>query len=290
MSPVSYGNGVTKISFAEVSSDSSLSNLSINLGALSPVFASSTLSYTAADTEENKVTITPTASDANASITVNGSAVVSGGSRDAYLNHGENTVNIIITATDGVSSSTYQIVVNKTSEDPVLTTLHEFNWEATIGRNPRADLLYYNGKLYGMTERGRTGTLLDSNDVDGVIFSINPDGTDFTVLHYFEANENPRGSLILSADNTKLYGMTYGQWDSNADKIFSIDLDGSNFTVLHEFDNAGNSVRAYGSLLLFDNKLYGMTTEGGVPFCIWEEGGGMLGIFLWLWYSFFYRY
>ncbi|MFA5359808.1 MAG: choice-of-anchor tandem repeat GloVer-containing protein [Patescibacteria group bacterium] len=267
------GSNVTKISFAEVSSDSSLSNLSINLGALSPVFASSTFSYTATDTEENKVTVTPTAGDENASITVNGSAVVSGGSRDAYLNHGENTVNIIITATDGVSSSTYQIVINKTSEDPVFTTLHEFNWETTIGQSPKGDLLFYNGKLYGMTEGGNTGTLLNNNDIDGTIFSIDPDGTDFTVLHYFEANENPQGSLILSADNTKLYGMTYGEWDSNADKIFSIDLDGSNFTVLYEFDNGGHSVRPHGSLLLFDNKLYGMTTEGGIPVCIWEEGG-----------------
>ena len=257
------GNSVTKISFAEVSSDSSLSNLSINLGALSPAFASSTFIYTASDTEENKVTVTPTSGNEDSAITINGTAVTSGSSRDVYIYHGENTINVVVTATDGVSSSTYQIVINKTSEDPVFTTLHEFNWETTIGEEPRADLLFYNGKFYGMTERGKIGALLDNDSIDGVIFSIDPDGTDFTALHYFEENENPHGSLILSADNTKLYGMTYSEWSSNADKIFSINLDGSDFTVLHAFDNGESSARPVGSLLLSGNKLYGMTQQGG---------------------------
>jgi len=100
---------------AEPSHDATLSNLTISSGTLSPAFSSDTKDYTdSVDNSVTSVTITPTANQANATITVNGNTVASGSaSGQIALNVGSNTILTVVTAQDGVTIGTYTITVNR---------------------------------------------------------------------------------------------------------------------------------------------------------------------------------
>ena len=98
-----------------LSNNANLSALTISSGVLTPVFAANTLNYT--DGVANAVaslTVTPMAADANATITVNGNAVLSGStSASIALAVGNNNVSVVVTAQDGTTIQTYTIVVNR---------------------------------------------------------------------------------------------------------------------------------------------------------------------------------
>jgi uncharacterized repeat protein (TIGR03803 family) len=109
--------------------------------------------------------------------------------------------------------------------------------------------------LYGTTQVGGNGS--------GTIFSVNTDGTGYTVLHTFidSAGSCPYAGLLLSG--SKLYGTTPG----GGGIVFSMNTDGSDFTVLH---SGGGSPLA--EVTLAGNTLYG-TTEDDV-FSVNTDGSG----------------
>ncbi len=86
-----------------------LSAYVISSGVLSPVFNSATIAY--ADTVANAIstiTITPTVSQANATVKIAGTAVASGTASAAIpVSVGENTIETIVTAQDGTTTKTY---------------------------------------------------------------------------------------------------------------------------------------------------------------------------------------
>ncbi len=100
-----------------LSNDASLSNLAVSAGSLTPAFASSTLVYTdAVSNATTSIAFTPTASDANASIKVNGVTVASGSTSGSIaLNPGANPLNVVVTAQDGTTIQTYTVTVNRAS-------------------------------------------------------------------------------------------------------------------------------------------------------------------------------
>ena len=137
--------------------------------------------------------------------------------------------------------------------------LHYFGGGAADGWLPLGGLTLDSGKLYGVTYSGGDSDL-------GTVFSIDTDGTNFTLLHEFAGGLNdgsgPDGSLTL--DSGKLYGTTSGGGDSDIGTIFSLDTDGSNFTLLHEFaGGAEDGDWPRGNLIPDSGKLYGMTGYGG---------------------------
>ncbi len=95
------------------SSDANLINLTVSEGTLSPAFNSGIMAY--ADTVSNSttsITATPTDSDSTATITVNGIPTASGTASDAIpLAVGSNTITVVITAQDGVTTHTYTVIV-----------------------------------------------------------------------------------------------------------------------------------------------------------------------------------
>ena len=122
-------DGVTKITYTITitrapSSNDNLSDLSLSAGTLSPVFAGGTTSYTAAAGSVASIKVTPTTADPTATITVNGTAVVSGtASGPIALNTGANIVNVIVTAQDGVTKQTYTLTVGEGSNGAYLSNL-----------------------------------------------------------------------------------------------------------------------------------------------------------------------
>ncbi len=107
------------------SSDAYLSDLVVRVNgakmSLSPEFDEETVSYSvAAASTATYVTITPTAADANSSITVNGREVKSGGTSTSISLVGTTTrIPIIVTAEDGSNTCRYYVTINKNnSVDP----------------------------------------------------------------------------------------------------------------------------------------------------------------------------
>jgi hypothetical protein len=115
---------VTKNGFTWQYSDANLSGLTISSGTLSPSFASATITYTVSLANGiTGFTVTPTANESHATITVNGTAIASGVSSSFIpLAAGANTISIVVTAQDGTTVKTYTITATRATAAPTLTT------------------------------------------------------------------------------------------------------------------------------------------------------------------------
>lgn len=98
------------------SDDATLSSLKLSAGSLDQAFAPETTRYTATvPVEENSVAVIPVPSDVNASIKVNDEGVASGSrSKGMDLALGaDNTISIVVTAQDGVTTKTYTVNISR---------------------------------------------------------------------------------------------------------------------------------------------------------------------------------
>ncbi|MCV9928594.1 cadherin-like beta sandwich domain-containing protein [Flavobacterium sp. LS1R49] len=96
------------------SDDANLIDLEISKGTLSPAFAEGTTEYTTTvPNDVTSITVTPSDSDVNATVTVNGVEVPSGtASGEIALQVGENTITTVVTAQDGTVKE-YTVVVTR---------------------------------------------------------------------------------------------------------------------------------------------------------------------------------
>jgi uncharacterized repeat protein (TIGR03803 family) len=141
------------------------------------------------------------------------------------------------------------------------TVLHTFTGGGSDGAEQyNMNLAVYNGQLFGFTERGG-----DNNW--GTAYRIDPDGTNFTLLHEFTGGVSdgkwPETAPTMVGDT--LYGTTNGAGVNASGTIFSLKSDGTGFTLLHSFDsaNTANGSEPFGGLLYYGNTLYGATQYGG---------------------------
>ena len=154
------------------SSDNRLSALSISRGTLSPGFSSSELSYSATvGNDVEIVTVTPTANHPRATISVNGSSVLSGSaSGPILLSEGENTITITVTA-ENDDQRIYRVVV--TRQPPADLTPDAFSFEPKTDAEPGAAEMSNSITVSGLSEGFSTsisvsgGTLM----IDGDEFS-----------------------------------------------------------------------------------------------------------------------
>jgi uncharacterized repeat protein (TIGR03803 family) len=112
------------------------------------------------------------------------------------------------------------------------------------------------GTLYSVTAIGGSNS-------SGTIYSMNTDGSNYTVLHNFYKPDGhlPYNMLTYSPDGW-LYGTTYLGGATGGGSLFKIKSDGSDFTVLHHFDIATGSNTTV-NVIVYQNKLFGYTTFGG---------------------------
>jgi len=143
-----------------------------------------------------------------------------------------------------------------------------YNFPGGIERaHPFAGFVLSGNTLYGTTESGGSFS-------NGMIFSINIDGTGFTNLYSFTAlksgtnsdGANPYAGLVLS-DNT-LYGTTYYGGSSSNGTIFAVQTDGTGYTNLYSFtafnsNTNSDGANPYAGLILSSNTLYGTAEQGG---------------------------
>jgi uncharacterized repeat protein (TIGR01451 family) len=147
--------------------------------------------------------------------------------------------------------------------------LHSF--DGTDGSDPYAGgLTLVGSKLYGTTANGGANNT-------GVLFSINLDGSDYTVLDSFSYNvQLPMGSLVASGST--LYGETQYGGSGKEGTIFSVKTDGSDLTTIYTFPNGplsySNGIPG-GTLAISGSTLYGTTIDGsGYVFSVNTDGTG----------------
>ena len=156
------------------------------------------------------------------------------------------------------------------------TTLHDFTPMDTFtgtnadGAVPLGGLVLSNTTLYGITSAGGAGAC-------GTVFSIQTNGSGFTVLHQFTAIDpvartnaagaSPCAALLLSGN--RLSGTASAGGAGAAGVVFALNSNGAQFNVLHSFTPvAASGTNADGAfpvapLLHWGNSLYGTTSAGG---------------------------
>jgi uncharacterized repeat protein (TIGR03803 family) len=140
--------------------------------------------------------------------------------------------------------------------------LFSFACASSTGKEPHGRLtLDPNGTtLYGMTRKG------GEHDF-GVVFSIDTNGNNYTVLHDFAGGHDDgatsdHGYVVQSGHH--LYGMTTNGGHHDDGVIFKLNIDDQSLQLLHRFGETHHDGKnPYGSLLLVGNKLYGTTANGG---------------------------
>jgi uncharacterized repeat protein (TIGR03803 family) len=134
------------------------------------------------------------------------------------------------------------------------------------GAHPGGPLLLLGGTLYGAAPQGGALGI-------GTLFSVNTDGSGFTVLDTFTAPTNfvtgpnttgsqPNGGLILVSNLLYGTGIGGGQYGNGA--VFAVSTNGTGLTSIYSFGVITNGLSPQAGLISSGNTLYGTTTQGGV--------------------------
>jgi len=143
--------------------------------------------------------------------------------------------------------------------------LYTFGSQTDDGSGPAGTLLSDGTRLYGVTANGGGADY-------GTIFSLQPDGSGYDLIHNFAlfTGDGMLPAAGLVSDGTRLYGTTAGGGVAGGGyyyggTIFALNKDGSDYTVLHDFSLQTGDGRwlLFSGLLLLDNTLYGTAALGG---------------------------
>lgn len=145
-------------------------------------------------------------------------------------------------------------IFNISTNGTAYSVLHDFGITDGDGSHPWAGILVNSGMLYGTTYDGGTNNL-------GTVFRINANGSGYTILHSFSAEDaqHPYSALVLGSD-AAIYGTTWLGGSADRGAIFRIRSDGT-YDLLYSFDQGKNPYcRLY---LGSDGLFYGTTESGG---------------------------
>lgn len=229
-------NGATAYTGADqtfTTMDGNLSSLSLSSGSLSPAFIPTVYGYHAAvGAEVSSITLTPTLSSSQAAVAVNGAPVVSGSASSLVpLVYGDNTIQIVVTAADHLSTVTYVVLVTRAipgqwsaayssaADVPVA-----FNGFSAIGHSVNLSLNYAPVPGTVLTVVKNTGVDFIngtfSNLAHGQIVNLSYNSIDYAfVVNYYGGTGN---DLVLIWASTRLAGWgsnDYGQLGSTPSNI-----------------------------------------------------------------------
>jgi alpha-tubulin suppressor-like RCC1 family protein len=181
--------GVTRsanVIFTTSGYNANLSNLALSSGILDPVFSSTTTGYTATvSSNTSTITVTPTVATPTSTVKVNVASVTSGApSMPVFLMPGNNTITVLVTAQDGVTTKSYTVNVNRLSAAPEIEVTQ-------AGINIPAG----GAKSFGVASGGRSTSLTfvikntGNADLTGLQTSI--DGTDAASFSVTSAPTSP---------------------------------------------------------------------------------------------------
>jgi uncharacterized repeat protein (TIGR03803 family) len=126
------------------------------------------------------------------------------------------------------------LLANPSYSQSAYSILYNFAGGGTDGLNPYGSLTLSGSTLYGMTYDGPQAAGPPGYHDPGTVFKINPDGTGYQILHYFNPTAGdgtgPFGDVTLVG--SKLYGMTYIGGSSGDGVIFSCQIPQSDTGML----------------------------------------------------------
>jgi uncharacterized repeat protein (TIGR03803 family) len=167
------------------------------------------------------------------------------------------------TAVAGGSGGT-GVLFSVTTSGGSFTDFHEFVL-GDNGLNPRTPLLLSGSTLYGTTDA--SGAVDYANST---LFSVNTDGSGYTMLYNFTGNgvgSGPEGELATSSNT--IYGTCpTGAGANGFGAVFSISTSGTNFAILHSFGSTTNELTNSDGIdqegvVLSSSTLYGVASFGG---------------------------
>lgn len=205
------------------SNNADLASLLPSEGALSPAFASGTISYTTTvPFTAATITLTPTVADTTAEVTIGGTAVPSGTASNAIpLNVGNNTISVLVTAQNG-TTKTYTVVVTRTELVATAAASSLASTSATLngivnanGLSTTATFQYGLTTAYGSTIDAIQSpiTATESTPVSASIGGLTPG----TTYHYRLTGTNSVGTrngvdmtFIAASNNANLSALALG--------------------------------------------------------------------------------
>lgn len=265
-----FGSNVPNSLFTFLpSSNADLNTLTSSAGNLSPLFTSSTTSYSASvPNSTSSITVTPTKSHVAASIQVrmNGgsfSSVTSGSASGALaLNTGTNLVDVRVTAEDGTTTKTYTISVTRRLTD-VLTIIQDEFDNAVLGSNP-------NGTGTGFTSYGQATSVAES----GGFVNLNSSSGYNTMVVASNDNLSPFQSGVGTTATFRFGNITY----NNTWQRFWLGYRKSSYTSNHFYPDYLNEHGLYVSIFSNDG---GINTNNGNLVLISDAGRTVLASWTW---------
>ena len=115
---------------------------------------------------------------------------------------------------------------------------------------------------YGQQSQLWGTTFLGGEQDAGFIFKLNPDGSDYEIVHVLDGEAGGRhmGAGLLLASDGLLYGMTSQGGNFDRGLIFSIEPETGTFSIRHHFENTQPFQSAF--MQAANGKLYAMIAEG----------------------------
>jgi Cadherin-like beta sandwich domain len=202
--------------------NATLANLTLSAGALTPAFHASTTNYSlSVPLLTNSVTITPTVEDTNATVTVNGSPVVSGApGGNLPVGGGTNVFSVVITAEDEVTIRTYTIFVVRPSIRCVAPgsaspTAPYTNWQtaahtiqAAIDVSTDGDVVLVSNGVYSTGGRVIHEALTNRVAITNAITVQSVNGPDVTTIEGFNTVGDEGVRCVYVGANAVLSGFT----------------------------------------------------------------------------------
>jgi len=185
-------------------------------------------------------------------------------------------------ATSGGGSNDVGTLFKMNRDGTGYALLQNFGGTNMDAQYPNVILESINGVLYGTTDAGGSNNF-------GTVFTINTNGTGYTVLYQFNTNNNDGRvpTSLIEASDGLLYGTTYlgGSNVSSLGTIFKLKKDGTGYAEIRSFAG-GTADGSYPASIMegSDGVLYGTTesggasssTESGTVFRINKNGSGFV--------------
>ena len=215
----------TVVITATVSDNADLAALALESNTLSPAFDPATTSYTVTVANAiDTVTITPTADDAGATISISGLTLVSGSPYTpiGVLAVGSNQFNLLVTAADGTTTKTYTLTVTREAASSNADLSGLVLAGSALSPSFDAATTSYTATVANAID---TVTITPTSDDAGATISISGftlvSGSPYTPIGVLAVGSNPFNLLVTAADGTttKTYTLTVTREavSSNAD-------------------------------------------------------------------------
>jgi uncharacterized repeat protein (TIGR03803 family) len=163
-----------------------------------------------------------------------------------------------ITTEGGINGGTdgYGVLFEYDPTTNTFTKKFDFNGSNFIVR-PTGSLTVFNSKFYGVVKDGGINQ-------SGIIFEY--DLSNGNMINKFAFNYATSGSLPLgnlTAYNNKIYGLLANSGSTNSGAIFEFDPANNTISNKFNFNATTHGSNLQGKLVLHNNKLYGMASQGG---------------------------